>query len=262
MKTITHKTAKPSDYNKESEGYDAFNERNSALVNYTVEQLLKKYQARTILDLACGTGSQVFWLTRAGFEVTGVDINSKMLKIAKQKAAQEKLKLRFLKGDMRTSQGGSFDAVITIFNSIGHLTKADFEIALRNIHRNLKNEGLYIFDIANLNYYSTDAHIAELTVDWSTRTADTHFRDIQYATIDEHGILALHNICFVHKAQNTKVSKSVKTLQIYSAAQLKTLLNKNGFETIELMAIDGGPFFENETNRILILAQKLPEKTL
>lgn len=262
MRAITHRTAKASDYNKESAGYDAFNEHNSALINYTVTQLLKKYQARTILDLACGTGSQVFWLTRAGLEVTGVDISSKMLKIAKQKCAQEKLKLRFLKGDMRTSHLGSFDAVITIFNSIGHLTKADFAIALRNIHRNLKNEGLYIFDIANLNYYSTDAHIAELTVDWSTRTADTHFRDIQYATIDEHGILALHNICFVHKAQKTNVSKSVKTLQIYSAEQLKQILNKNCFDIREIMAIDGGPFFENETNRILILAQKLPEQVL
>lgn len=262
MQTITHKTAKPSDYNKESTGYDAFNERNSALINFTITQLLKKYTVHTVLDLACGTGSQVFWLTREGFEVTGIDINAKMLKIAKQKAVQHQLPLRFFKGDMRTSQPGKFDAVITIFNSIGHLTKADFEIALRNIHRNLKNEGLYIFDIANLNYYSTDAHIAELTVDWSTRTADTHFRDIQYATLDDQGILALQNICFVHKAQKTNLSKSVKTLQIYSAAQLKTLLNKNGFETIEFMGIDGGPFFENETNRILILAQKLPEQVL
>ena len=85
---------------------------------------------------------------------------------------------------MRTAHIGEFDAVITIFNSIGHLTKADFEIALRNIHRNLKKDGLYIFDIANLTYYLTDDHIAELTVDWLTSTYDTHFRDIQYGTID------------------------------------------------------------------------------
>lgn len=262
MKAVIHKTAKPSDYNKESEGYDAFNERNSALINYTVEQILKKYNIHTILDLACGTGSQVFWLTHEGFNVTGIDINAKMLKIAKQKAAQEKMSLRFLKGDMRSSHIGQFDAVITIFNSIGHLTKVDFEIALRNIHSNLKKDGLYIFDIANLNYYRSNTHIAELTVDWFTRTADTHFRDIQYATLDDQGILALHNICFVQKEQKTKVSKSIKTLQIYSAAQLKQILNKNGFDIRELMGIDGGPFSENNTDRILIVAQKLQEHAL
>jgi 2-polyprenyl-3-methyl-5-hydroxy-6-metoxy-1,4-benzoquinol methylase len=263
MQTITHKTAKPSDYNKESAGYDAFNERNSALINFTITQLLKKNTVQTVLDLACGTGSQVFWLTREGFEVTGVDINTKMLKIAKQKAAQEKVNLTFFKGDMRTSQPGSFDAVITIFNSIGHLTKADFEIALRNIHRNLKKNGIYIFDIANLNYYRTGTRIAELTVDWFTHTDDTHFRDIQYATLDEQGILALHNICFLQKGnEKTKVSKSVKTLQIYSAADLKALLSKNSFKIIEQTGIDGQPFFENTTDRILIVAQKLPEPEL
>lgn len=263
MRRISHQTAKASDYNKESQGYDAFNERNSALINYTVEQLLKKYTVHTVLDLACGTGSQVFWLTRAGFEVIGVDINSKMLKIAKEKASQQKMSLTFLKGDMRTTHAGEFDAVITIFNSIGHLTKADFEIALRNIQRNLKKDGLYIFDIANLNYYRSDNHIAELTVDWSTRTADTHFRDIQYATIDEQGILALHNICFVQKGtEKTKTSKSIKTLQIYSAAQLNELLSKNGFTIIEQTGIDGQPFFEHTTDRILMVAQKLPEHTV
>lgn len=263
MRTIAHKTAKASDYNKESQGYDAFNERNSALINYTVEQLLKKYTVHTVLDLACGTGSQVFWLTREGFEVTGVDINAKMLKIAKEKAKQLKMGLNFLKGDMRTTHAGEFDAAITIFNSIGHLTKTDFEIALRNIHRNLKNDGLYIFDIANLNYYRTGTRIAELTVDWFTHNDDTHFRDIQYATIDEQGILALHNICFVQKGtEKTKTSKSIKTLQIYSAAQLKELLSKNGFTIIEQTGIDAQPFFENTTDRILIVAKKLPEHTL
>ena len=36
-------------------------------------------------------------------------------------------------------QIGNFDYVISIFNSIVHLTKNDFEIALKNIHKNLKN---------------------------------------------------------------------------------------------------------------------------
>lgn len=258
MKAVIHKTAKPTDYNKESSGYDAFNESRSALINYTVEQLLKKYNVHTILDLACGTGSQVFWLTRAGFEVTGIDINNKMLKIAKQKAAQEKMSIQFLKGDMRTAHIGQFDAAITIFNSIGHLTKADFEAALHNIYRNLKIGGLYIFDIANLDYYLNGNNIAELTVDWSTTTDDMKFRDIQYGTLDAEGILALFNICYTQKGiEKAKIKKSIKTLQIYSAAQLRELLTKNGFTVLEQKGIDGYLFNKELTNRILTVAQKL-----
>ena len=279
MKIVTHQSAKPSDYNKESEGYDAFNEAHSALINYTTEQILKKYKAKTVLDLSCGTGSQVFWLAREGFEVTGVDINNKMLNIAKEKSIllrqgfggqeHEKQTISFLNGDMRFAHIGEFDAVITIFNTIGHLTKADFEIALRNIHRNLKKDGLYIFDIANLNYYLNGNHITELTVDWLTSTNDVHFRDIQYGTIDTEGILALYNISFVQKralpagaqraqegSEKPKISKSTKTLQIYSAGPLKEILHKNDFIVLEQCGIDGSAFNNEQTDRILTIAQK------
>ncbi|CAN5190070.1 hypothetical protein BH09DEP1_BH09DEP1_0600 [soil metagenome] len=287
MKVVTHRTAKPSDYNKESESYDAFNESHSTLINYTTEQILKKYNVQTVLDLACGTGSQVFWLTQQGFNVTGSDINQKMLKIAKGKAIllrqggvypeqsrrdgqeKENIRVRFLKDDMRTAHIGEFDAVITIFNSIGHLTKADFEIAINNTRKNLKKDGLYIFDIANLNYFLKDDHITDLTVDWLTTTNDTQFRDIQYSTINADGILAFYTTSIIQKravpgvaqgaqtdSETPKISKSIKTLQIYTAVQLQEMLNKNGFTVLEQCAIDGSKFDEHKTDRILTIARK------
>lgn len=48
---------------------------------------------------------------------------------------------------MRDIKVGSFDAVITIFNAVGYLTKKGFEKAMRNIYNNLNNNGLYVFDI-------------------------------------------------------------------------------------------------------------------
>lgn len=258
MKSVSHKTAKSSDYDKEAESYDAFNEKHSTIINQTIEKILSHYNATTVLDLTCGTGSQVFWLTRRGFTVVGSDINAKMLKVAQEKAKEEKLEISFIKGDMRTLQVGEFDAVITIFNSIGHLTKADFEKTLQNIRGNLKKDGLYIFDIANLTYFLKDNNITDLTVDWLTTTDDTQFRDIQYSIISNDGILALYTISIVQKgSDNPKISKSVKTLQIYTADQLKELLNKNGFKVLEQCDIDGSKFVEDKTDRILTIAQKL-----
>ena len=48
----------------------------------------------------------------------------------------------------------------------------------------------------------------------------------------------------------------MQTLQIYTADQLKDLLNKNGFKVIEQWGIDGSKFIENRTDRILTIAQK------
>lgn len=269
MKRLSHKTAKPSHYNKESESYDAFNEPHSAVINATLEAKLKAYNVKTVLDLTCGTGSQVFWLTRCGFTVVGADINAKMLKIAKEKAKIEKQDISFIKGDMRTVHVGEFDAVITIFNSIGHLTKSDFENALQNIHGNLKKDGLYIFDIANLNYYLKGKNISELTIDWITNSGDTQYRDIQYSTISPEGILAFYTTSIIQKralpevaqgaqtGEKPKITKSTKTLQLYTAQQLKEILNKNGFKVIEQCDIDGSQFMEERTDRILTIAQRI-----
>lgn len=254
----SHTTAKASHYNKESEHYDKFNEENSKLINHTIENILKKYNVKTILDLTCGTGSQVFWLTKCGYEVTGSDINAKMLTIAKSKAKQEQLDIPFVKGDMRTIQVGQFDAVITIFNAVGHLTKLDLEKAMRNIHRNLKEGGLYIFDIFNVSYLLKDNNITHLTIDWQKVTNNTTMRDIQYSTIHTDGVLTSYTISYVQDDSNKlKKTRDTNTLQTYTAEQLKDMLQRNGFIVLNQCAIDGSNFVETETERILTIAQKL-----
>lgn len=253
-----HISAKPSHYNKEAESYDAFNEINSQPLNQLIEGLLKKHEVRTVLDLTCGTGSQVFWLARKGYEVVGSDISSSMLKIAKSKAKEDKLSLKFLKGDMRSVQVGEFDAVITIFNAVGHLTKLDFEEAMRNIHRNLKDGGLYIFDIFNLDYLLEGNNITKLTIDWQKIVGDSKYREIQYSTISDDGVLASHDTYFEQKGNGEpKMSRKSMTLQVYSGKELKKMLERNGFEVIDQCSVDGSKLIENKSERILTIAKKV-----
>ena len=258
MKPLFHHSAKPSHYNKQAEHYDAFNEENSKEINHLIEKALKKYKIKTVLDLTCGTGSQVFWLEERGFDVTGSDINSNMLKIAKSKARKEKLGIKFLKGDMRTIKVGKFDAVITIFNAVGHLTKSDFEKAMQNVHANLNDGGLYIFDINNLSYLLHDNHITSLTIDWQEIAGDTKIREIQHSTIDSEGTLASYTTNYEQKGSDKpKISRSAQTLQVYTAKQLKEMLHRNGFTVISQCGIDGSKFVENKSACIFTIAKKL-----
>ncbi len=257
MKHISHYSAKPSHYNKEAKRYDIFNEKNSKLINQTIEKILKKYAVKTVLDLTCGTSSQVLWLAKRGYEVTGSDINSNMLKIARSKAKKEKLNVKLLKGDMRTLQVGKFDAVITIFNAVGHLTKVDFEKAMHTIHGNLKDNGLYIFDINNLTYLMKDNNITHLTIDWQKIEDNTKMRNIQYSTIDKDGILTSYTTSYVQKDSNKpKISRSTQTLQVYTAQQLRHMLHRNGFKVLAQCGIDGSTFNGSTTDRIVTIAQK------
>jgi ubiquinone/menaquinone biosynthesis C-methylase UbiE len=259
MTTVRHGKF-PDWYNKDSKYYDTFNENtaNSRTTNSTIEKLLKKYKARTVLDLTCGTGSQVFWLLKRGFEVIGSDFSPGMLKVARMKAKKARLKVKWLRGDMRSLRVGQFDAVLTIFNAIGHLTKAGFEKTLRNIHKNLAAKGIYIFDIFNLTYLQQADNITQLSIEWLRQVGKTKLREIQHSIINDEGVLISYTTNYEKSGtEPLKVSKSIGSLQLYTAQELKALLARNGFKVLGQYDMAGKPFSEKKTERILTVAQKI-----
>jgi ubiquinone/menaquinone biosynthesis C-methylase UbiE len=249
----------PEWYNEASESEELFNENspNARITNRTIEKILKKHKVNTVLDLTCGTGSQVFWLLKRGYKVIGSDISQGMLKIAKRKAKRDEISVKFLHGDMRTINVGKFNAAITIFNAIGHLTKADFEKTIRNIHTNLKDGGIYVFDILNLSYVMGADNITKLSRDCLKTEGNTKFREIQHSIIDNKGILISYTTFYEQRTfGNPKSSKSIATLQLYTAKELKEMLSRNGFKVVSQYGIDGSKFSEKKTERIMIVAKK------
>ncbi len=257
MTSIRH-GAIPEWYNEESKSYDAFNETNSQQTNSVIEKILKKYNVKSVLDLTCGTGSQVFWLAKQGYQITGSDISSGMLNVAKAKAKKEKLNVPLLLGDMRTIKVGTFDAALTIFNAVGHLTKVGFEKAMRNVHANLNDGGIYVFDIFNASYLLHDDNIVKLSIEWIKNVGTSKLRQIQHSVIDAKGLLVSYTTYYEHQVSGKiKTSKSVGTLQTYTAKELQDMLVRNGFKVLGQHAIDGSKFLEKETERILVVAKKI-----
>jgi hypothetical protein len=81
--------------------------------------------------------------------------------------------------------------------------------------------------------------------------------EIQYSTINEYGTLASYDIYHQQRAcEEPVISTAFQTLQVYSAAQLKRLLEDNGFELLNLCSIDGAKLIEKETERLLVVAAK------
>jgi SAM-dependent methyltransferase len=82
-----------------------------------IEQIARAHnpQARTLLDVACGTGRHLEHL-RTTFETTGVDADAAMLEIARARLPEVPLSL----GDMRDLDlGRRFDVVTCLFSAIG-----------------------------------------------------------------------------------------------------------------------------------------------
>lgn len=247
----------PLEYTKLPEYYDALSQGHDDAKNRLIEEILRKYKVKSVLDLTCGTGAQVFWLAKHGYKVTGADISPALLKIAKDKAKIEKIAVKLIEGDMRTIKVGTFDAVITIFNAVGHLTKAGFVKAMRNINWNLREGGLYIFDILNLEAM-TDKAVDNLAMDLRKTVNGTEIRNVQHSKLDRAtGRLTSYDQFSIHEGLNKpKTFKGKFTLQIYSAKELREMLSKNGFKTLGQYGIDGTKFIEKKTENILTIAQK------
>jgi len=132
--------------------YDAlYKDKNYQKECNWLEKVFKKYSSKkikTILDLGCGTASHDLILAKKGYRLTGVDISSSMLAIARKKAKKANLSISFYKKDIRQfNLNKKFDAIISMFAVIGYqTTNDDFEKTLLRANKHLKKGGLFIFD--------------------------------------------------------------------------------------------------------------------
>lgn len=259
MNNKEHKLGLPLEYQIMPEYFDVHNiNEQTQAKNALIEKLLKEQKVKTVLDMTCGAGSQVFYLTERGYEVIGSDFSPALLDIARNKAKQMNRNIIFIDGDMRELKAGKFDAVITIFNAIGHLTKADFEKALQNIHTNLNEDGIYIFDIFNLEAI-TDDIIDSFDMDIEKIVNGVRIRNLQHSEIDkENGFLTSHDHLTIYKEEGEpEIHTNSFSLQIYPAEELQIILERNGFEVVGKYDMDGKDFVPEKSLSILTMARKI-----
>jgi SAM-dependent methyltransferase len=107
--------------------------------------------AGPVLELACGTGQLTVPLARLGRPVVGLDSASPMLAVARQRAANAGLDMRFIEADMRTFDlGQRFTLIFVARNSLLHLhSAADFAACFAAVRRHLAPNGVFAFDVFN-----------------------------------------------------------------------------------------------------------------
>ncbi|MFJ3515068.1 class I SAM-dependent methyltransferase [Streptomyces sp. NPDC090131] len=101
----------------------------------------------TVLDNACGIGTQALGLAALGHRVTGTDLSPASVARAAREAAQRALALPVAVADMRALPfaDASFDAVVCADNALPHLlTARDVSAALAETLRVLRPGGLLL----------------------------------------------------------------------------------------------------------------------
>jgi len=140
--------------------------------------------ARTLLDVACGTGAHLAELRR-WYEVEGVDLDSELLEVARERLPGVPLH----EGDMTGFDlGREFDVVTCLFSSIGYVRTHDGLVrATASLARHVAPGGVLIVEpwlepgdwepgrIGSVFVDEPDLKVARMNVGGSAEVMDMHY---------------------------------------------------------------------------------------
>ena len=168
-----------------------------------------------VLDLAAGQGQDSRFFAKLGFNVTSTDFNNAALKLSKEKADAERLKIDFLQvdaGQPLPFEDSSFDIVFSHLG-IHYFNEEKTKMVFSEVNRVLKPGGIFAF-LAN-------------TVD------DPEIQEENFVRVEEH----------FYKEVDTGLEKS------YFSVDYVNLLNDSLFETILLDAT--GETYKDQTKKLI-----------
>jgi SAM-dependent methyltransferase len=201
-----------------------------------------KFQPKTILDIACGTGDLLGELHKEGFEVVGSDLSPEMIKVAKTKNPT----IEFYINDMsKIDLQKSFDVIICPFDSINYLLEDEMlDDTFKKVYKHLTDKGFFVFDANTKNLYEAKHH----------GIIDREVEGIEFKQIlkyDSENQIAYTTFKFNESEEETHVQKA------YSKEIMGKKLISHGFKVIETYEnLDFVPASE-KSERVYYVAQKL-----
>lgn len=111
---------------------------------HEVTRKLKKYQVKKVLDLGCGSGWLSIFISKYGFDVTGIDTAKGAIGLGKAWAQEDNINVNLIVGDLLNLpfNEGAFDAVIC--NSVlEHFRLDQAKVLFEKVHKVLSEKGFF-----------------------------------------------------------------------------------------------------------------------
>jgi len=211
----------------------------------------------SLLDVACGEGTFAVGMAKSGYKVTGIDQSQRMIALAKDRAREEAVDVKFLVEDMRSIPfKEEFDLVTCFFDSLNYLlTVRDLHQAFKGAYRALRSGGFYIFDMNT---------IYGLAVDWMReetyiQNEAKDFIEIHRQSYDYENQIAIMDITiFVQKGEMWERIDETHQERGYPIADIQFLLNETGFEIYGMYGnLKNRTDVQNTSPRVWFIARKV-----
>lgn len=215
---------------------------------------LKEYDITDglICELGCGTGNVTARLSKAGYDMIGVDDAEEMLSVAREK--QDSEQILYLQQDMRSFElYGTVRAVVSICDCMNYLLEEeDLLKTFQLVNNYLDPDGIFIFDFNTIYKYKEvmgDTVIAE-------NREDCSFIWENYYDVEEE-INEYDLTIFVQTKEDLFQRFTETHLQRgYTLAQMQEILQKAGLVFLKAIDVDTQGEVTEQTERICIIARE------
>ena len=207
-----------------------------------IEKEIGHNKATKILDIGCGTGRHAIELSRRGYTVIGIDLSESQLKRAREKAAQQKLKIDFRRHDARKLPFKSeFDLAIMLCEGGFSLMETDemnYAI-LKDAAKALKPGGKFIFTTLNglfPLFHSVNEFYESVQKEGQSQCKECSF---DLMTFRDHNTTVFEDD-FGNKKELTSNER------YYVPSEITWLLKTLKFRTIDIFGAKLGAFSRND----------------
>lgn len=226
-----------------------------------IENIFKKHnkKPKTILDLGCGTGKATIKLSKKGYKMIGLDISSKMLSIADNKAFIENQNILFINQNMVSfNLNKKVNAVISLCDSINYILKEkELVSVLKNVNRHLTDNGIFIFDVNTLYKYK---YILKDNTFVNTKHGKAIY--IWENFYNNKTQINEYTTNFFIKTKNNMYKRytEIHYQKCYTKKEILEIAEKSGFKVIDILDIDTMKYPTSTSEKIYYVMKKEKNK--
>ena len=190
----------------------------------------KRHNAKSVVDLACGTGKMTQLLAKRGLQVVGVDSSAEMLDVATQKC-----RAVFVKQDMQKLKlPRPVDMAVCVNDGTNYVAPHDLVAFFQAVHANLKSGAPFVFDVSS-------AHKLQNVVGNNVFFVDDEQKTLLWTnSLGEHTVTM--NLTMFTKCGTTYTrSDESHTQHIHTQQFVEDCLRQAGFNLVEVTADYGKP---------------------